>query len=307
MRKVKVIVAYIMIIGRFVVFLSSRESMDQIDEGVDVVSTPILSELPVVAPVDTARIDEVIVPTASPVVLEGYDEGYEFCPIVKGAFLDAFFVNETRGKQNYAIGETYWRKDMASFDENGLRLDLTQDSSGEGGWFGAEVVTEFETGYGYYEAELRTYGGGPGVVTSFFIYNHTNVDEIDVEFSSRKPHLVELCYHAKGESSGGKESSAFIVDLGFDSSADFHKYGFLYGPDVIIWYVDGEEVHRTSYEHTKEKVTSSCATIFNLWAGGDEFMNWLGETVVPDEGEMTASVRNVKFVPIGEYESGMEG
>ena len=33
-----------------------------------------------------------------------------------------------------------------------------------------------------------------------------------------------------------------MIDLGFDASQDFHRYGFDWQPGKITWYVDGKEV-----------------------------------------------------------------
>ncbi len=233
--------------------------------------------------------------------VNNYAKGYSFK--LNGdeeAFLDAFFVNETTSAGNYAIGVTGWSRENVSFGEDGMRLGLERSDSPTEYWYGSEVSAKFETGYGYYEAEMMPYGAGTGVVTSFFIYNHANVDEIDVEFNSSKPNIVDLCYHAKGVSSGGPDSLAFEIDLGFDSSKEFHRYGFFYGPDMIVWYVDGEEIFRTYYTQTPDKVTSACSVIFSIWAGGERFENWLGESVEPVGADMAAYVRRVWHVPLSE-------
>lgn len=90
--------------------------------------------------------------------------------------------------------------------------------------------------HGYYEARFKA-SATPGTITGFFIYTGpsegTRHDEIDIEIKGDDPSKVQFNYWTDGV------EHPVLIDLGFDASADFHTYGFLWAPDRIEWYVDG--------------------------------------------------------------------
>ena len=75
---------------------------------------------------------------------------------------------------------------------------------------------------------------GSGTVSSFFLYDDTSRDEIDVEILGKDPSQVQFNYFVNGQ--GGHEK---VIDLGFDSSAGLHNYEIEYSEGRIDWYVDG--------------------------------------------------------------------
>ena len=58
----------------------------------------------------------------------------------------------------------------------------------------------------------------------------------------------------------------YMYDLGFDSSKEFHTYGFDWQPDHITWYVDGKPVYtaRDNIPRTAGKI------MMNAWPGSSE-------------------------------------
>ncbi len=101
-----------------------------------------------------------------------------------------------------------------------------------------------------------------GVVSSFFTYTGPSDDnpwdEIDIEILGKDTTKVQLNYYRNGK--GGHEK---MIDLGFDSSQDFHRYGFDWQQGKITWYVDGKEVYSMSGD---VPVTPS-KIMMNVWPG----------------------------------------
>ncbi|MFV0485505.1 MAG: family 16 glycosylhydrolase [Candidatus Saccharimonadales bacterium] len=225
-------------------------------------------------------------------------QGFEFRPIEKNEILDYFYIDDSTHRTSFNLGNTNWDQNNVEFS-NGimvLSLDRNNDSS-RPGWHGSQVVALSETSYGLYEVEMKPYVSTPGVVTAFFLYNHTSHDEIDIEFNSRNPQQVELNYFAKGVNAGSIKG-LITVELEFDAFAEYHTYGFYYGVDLIIWYIDGKEVYRTDCSETPESVDSKFTAILSLWAGGNEYVEWLGQTVEPEDNTgISAYIRSVRYIP----------
>lgn len=132
-----------------------------------------------------------------------------------------------------------WRSSNVSFS-NGI-LNLTIDRDANGGYSGGEYRTVQTFGYGMYDVSMKAIKND-GVVTSFFTYtgpgDGTVWDEIDIEFLGKDTTKVQFNYFTNGV--GGHE---YLYSLGFDASEGFHQYGFLWLPDSITWYVDGNAVY----------------------------------------------------------------
>jgi endo-1,3-1,4-beta-glycanase ExoK len=135
----------------------------------------------------------------------------------------------------------------------------------------AEIRTHERHGHGVYEARIRT-AAGSGLNTAMFTYSGpplTNVhDEIDFEFLGKSPQSVQLNYYVGKV--GGRETAPF---LGFDASAGFHDYAFVWMPDRIEWYIDGKLVRRA--DGAQQPVTPG-QFFLSLWNGSSTVNDWLG-------------------------------
>ncbi|MBR6107090.1 MAG: family 16 glycosylhydrolase [Oscillospiraceae bacterium] len=157
--------------------------------------------------------------------------------------------------------DCYWDKQNAAIRNNLLELsidvnrdrsitaDIYENGVKTGTWYPGYSGGEFRTNnfyhYGYYETSMKAIKND-GVVSSFFTYTGPSDvvngqknpwDEIDIEILGKDTTKVQLNYYRNG--TGGHEK---MIDLGFDSSEDFHRYGFDWQRDHITWYVDGKEV-----------------------------------------------------------------
>jgi beta-glucanase (GH16 family) len=143
---------------------------------------------------------------------------------------------------------------------------------------GGEIQTVNGAGgkYGYYEASMKV-SGTPGVCDSFFwIGDGYGNGEIDVEFltneswiSSANSGQVHFTVHAADGSELG-----YIVQLGFNPSQSFHRYGFLHTPNSIVFTVDGKPAW--TVPGTIDMATNIAPTgyiMMNSWTGNP---NWGG-------------------------------
>jgi len=111
--------------------------------------------------------------------------------------------------------------------------------------------------YGYMESRLKV-SGTPGALSSNYLYHRfpgTGVNrhgpEIDiVEYLGENPFGDEdafQTYHYQDPVSGDIRSAptmSFENPDGSLYSDDFHTYGVLWEPSLVIWYIDGVEIQR---------------------------------------------------------------
>jgi beta-glucanase (GH16 family) len=144
--------------------------------------------------------------------------------------------------------------------------------------------------YGYYEGRMQP-SSVPGVVDSLFWIEQPNwgPHEIDIEFLTKEftstSGLVHFTLHPSNQT--------YILTLNFNPSAAMHKYGFLWTPGEVDYYVDGQFVHGFSDSNMK---TSAVGYIMaNTWTGNP---NWGGG---PPTSNATSVYDWILFYP---YQSG---
>ncbi len=161
-----------------------------------------------------------------------------------------------------------WRADHANF-ANGI-LTITLDNVGCPSscsgrpYAAAEYRRNVLTGYGLYEARFKAAKGSGIVGGSMFIYTGPSDgqpwDEIDIEILGKDTTKMQVTYYTDGV--GNHET---MIDLGFDSAAGFHTYGFEYRPTYIKWFVDGVLVH-TETGARGPLPSRQMKFMMNLWA-----------------------------------------
>jgi len=141
---------------------------------------------------------------------------------------------------------------------------------------GSEIQTLPATGYsyGYYETRLKLSPVAGGCV-SFFLVDAPKYGphEIDIEFLMNEswlanPKAGKVHYTLHGPSG----HPSHVADLPFNPTLGFHKYGILWTPGTIKWYVDGE----LSYTLNSADFNSSSTQVYimaNAWSGTK---NWGG-------------------------------
>lgn len=108
--------------------------------------------------------------------------------------------------------------------------------------------------YGRFEAEIRP-AAADGLLTGLFLYRRDPWQEIDLEFLGRDPtKLLANVYFNPGIAGDkynyGSRGTPVLVDLGFDASADHHRYAIEWDPSGIRWLVDDLVVYARAQRPT---------------------------------------------------------
>lgn len=158
----------------------------------------------------------------------------------------------------------------------------------------AAFASERSFTYGRFEADIRA-GRGSGLITGFFLHRTNPRQEIDIEFAGGDPGqlLVNVYFNPGDEGTAmgyGYRGSPYRIELGFDATAAFHRYGIDWQHDRIAWLVDGTVVHErigwdpTPIPHLAMRLHA------NLWAPRPgELAGRIDESTLP----ASAAFRNV--------------
>lgn len=189
---------------------------------------------------------------------------------------ERWFISHDWSNGDYLVND--WQRSQVKFDGK-LSLVLEAGKSRKSPFSSGEVQSRSLYGHGYFETTMRA-AKGSGLVSAFFIYTGPPFgkpwNEIDVEIAGARPNEVLLTFHFEGESL----TEQYQVD--FDTTEDFHTYGFDWQPGYIEWYIDGEPVHRITNETTA--LPNKRQKIFMSLLGSQTLYEWLGEfdeTVLP--------------------------
>jgi beta-glucanase (GH16 family) len=171
---------------------------------------------------------------------------------------------KSNGWTNGGMFNCTWRDSNCSFNGGIMNLSITNDS-GSKPYAGGEYRTRNNYSYGLYQVRMKP-AKNTGIVSSFFTYNGSPWDEIDIEFLGKDTTKVQFNYFTNG--AGNHEK---IYNLGFDASASYHTYAFNWQPTYIAWLVDGNEVYRA----TSNIPSHAGKIMMNLWPGTG-VDSWLG-------------------------------
>ncbi len=133
---------------------------------------------------------------------------------------------------------------------------------------GGGLISKKAFRYGYYETRAKITAprgwhpafwamAGDGTTTAP-AYRRTEIDGF--EFDMHAPRSIHHNVHG-WKADGTKTSRGTAYDVGFDTSAAFHTYGFAWSETDVKFYVDGTLKHTASYSPT-------CCTqhdYINIW------------------------------------------
>jgi len=116
---------------------------------------------------------------------------------------------------------------------------------------------KFGLTYGYVESRMKV-GSAAGSLSSFYLYNrypgtgrNLHAPEIDIiEYLGENPFGDERAfqtYHYANVNDGSTNSAPTMFYDNPDGTKfdeDFHTYGVLWEPQLVIWYIDGREIKR---------------------------------------------------------------
>ena len=122
---------------------------------------------------------------------------------------------------------------------------------------------KFNMTFGYVEARMKT-GDISGALSSFYLYHRypgegveRHAPEIDiVEYLGENPFGDEdafQTYHFDDVNTGITRSSPTMIQKNPDGtlySDEFHTYSVLWEPQLMIWYIDGQEIKRITGPQT---------------------------------------------------------
>jgi hypothetical protein len=147
----------------------------------------------------------------------------------------------------------------------------------------------FKQLYGYFEMSARL-PAGKGLWPALWLLpiDGTWPPELDIMEQVGEPRTIYQSTHSKVEKPGGK---SFPVKLPFRTDEGFHTYGAAWGPEEVVWYVDGKE---TARRPTPADMHKPMFLLINLAVGG----NWPGEPNAETQFPAKMAVRSVKAWPI---------
>jgi endo-1,3-1,4-beta-glycanase ExoK len=193
-----------------------------------------------------------------------------------GSFVDDFNTfdynrwHKADGWTNGSVFNCGWRADHVTFSGGVMTLQLDNATCPSGcsnkPYASGEYRTNDNYHYGRYDVWMKA-AKESGIVSSFFIYNPSPWDEIDIEILGKNTWQMQTNYFTNGV--GGHEA---VINLGFDASLAFHKYSIVWQPGYIEWYVDDVKVHT---EVGSGLPSAAGRIMMNLWPGiGVD--DWLG-------------------------------
>jgi hypothetical protein len=170
-----------------------------------------------------------------------------------------------------AQGQSWGQLLSARFPENVvvtnglLRLVTKKENRGGKEWTSAMISTKnFRQKYGYWESRYR-YAPATGLNQAFWMNpgakDKTKGFEIDVN-EGHYPTDVNATLH---QSELPSKSKRFVA--GYDLGADFHLYAAEWNEKEVIFYFDGQEIHRVPNTKANLDVPVIFATAVLPWAG----------------------------------------
>ena len=192
------------------------------------------------------------------------------------------------GWKNGAPFDNAWAADHVTFVDGHMILTLDDQAARGEPYSSGHYQTVGFHGYGCFEASFIPVAE-PGVVTSFFTFagpfdngGNGHVNEIDIEFLGNHTSSFQANYWTNDDDfSNGHEQ---LVDLPFDASEGFHRYGFRWTSTGIQWFVDGVQVYEvmdTPGEPTPKANESLQKIMMNLWPVDSTASGWAGPFIYP--------------------------
>lgn len=187
------------------------------------------------------------------------------------------FADEFNGEQlnpevwQSANGETWGRLLSARYPENAtvsnglLHLVTRKEHRGGKEWTTAMISTrKFRQKYGYWESRYR-YAAATGLNQAFWMNAGPKDKSLGFEIDVNEGHYpadVNATLHQSGLPSVSKR---FVA--GYDLAADFHLYAVEWNEREVIYFFDGQEIHRVPNTKAHLEVPVIYSTAVLSWAG----------------------------------------
>lgn len=138
---------------------------------------------------------------------------------------------------------------------NIARLTLQQEHTSVREYTSGAICSQQFYQYGWFEAVVRP-AKVSGLITGVFLHRNSPRQEIDIELLGKDTTkvLVNVFYNPGSEGTKleyGYRGTPVIIDLGFDTSTDFHCYAIEWNQAAIRWYIDGKLIYeRANWDPT---------------------------------------------------------
>ncbi len=155
--------------------------------------------------------------------------------------------------------------------------------------------------YGRFEAVMKP-AKASGVLTAFFLYRFDPWQEIDTEFVGKDTTKILLNVFYNPGVPGDKYNYGYRgtpvqIELGFDASADFHRYAVEWDPKGIRWFVDGRLIHERSEDRPTPIPHLPMRFHVNAWPTcSEELSGLIDDSALPSEAQVK-SISIYKWKP----------
>ena len=159
----------------------------------------------------------------------------------------------------------------------------------------------FAMAFGYFEWVAQLPPAGTGFWPALWLLNadYSSPQEIDVLESIGDPTTIYCTPHS-GVAAAQAKCVCQKVALGFDGSAGFHKYGLLWTPAALTWFVDDRQVDQQA---TPPDMVKPMYMIASFGVGGASSWPGAGNANTPSPAVMR--VRRVASYALGSWGAGL--
>lgn len=187
----------------------------------------------------------------------------------EGTSLDTTKWNAT--SYNLWTAQNAYNPAMVSVEHGNLVLRLEPVPWMGQPYSGGQVDTDgkFLPVYGYFEARLKP-PSGTGFHSSWWLWPDNNIwpPELDiVEFRGFQPNMAHITHHWFDSARPDNDGYDKTVVEGPDFTADFHVFGLEWGPDALVWYIDGVERFRSTGHIPQQPFRLQLDLALGGWAG----------------------------------------
>ncbi|KAK3809613.1 MAG: concanavalin A-like lectin/glucanase domain-containing protein [Linnemannia gamsii] len=192
-----------------------------------------------------------------------------------------WIIDRTPGTREHAVIEN---------DHLVLKLNRVEKHPETGGGIGATVHSSRWMKYGTIEARIKTASNMPGTVSSFILISPTSGDEIDFEVVGKDPSDMQTNFYYRVKPGNKVDYSHGVhVNVGLDTSLDFHTYRLDWTPTEMKWWFDGELKRTTLASEVVGSFPDTPMRIaFGIWDGGHGSKGtaeWAGENTSYEPNE----------------------
>lgn len=215
-------------------------------------------------------------------------------PPTQGSFVDQLDNYDTSrwakadGWVNGSPFDNAWRADHITFANSQMSIILDNTAYLGEPYSSGEYRTLGFYSYGCFEASFQPIAR-PGVVTSLFTFagpydngGNGKHNEIDIEFLGYDTTKFQANFWTNDDAYA--RDHAHMVNLGFDASQGYHRYGFKWTSSGITWYVDGIAVYtvaNSAGDPTPKSTDSLHKIMMNQWVVDSTASAWAGTFVYP--------------------------